>query len=150
MVERASGYFFCTFLTLFLLNVPFIVCDFVFAAKEGCAQFEINGMALTLQSWLVVDAICRIVICSAFLVSSLITLFKEETGIKFGTYSFLGLIIYSIFQLAWFITGAVLYWGDLDKDKVCDAMTIGYMYSVLILGFLTFIANGIVGIKSWL
>ena len=150
MVEKASGYFFCTFLTLFILNIPFIVCDFVFAAKEGCAQMDVKGMSLTLESWLLVDAICRIGICSMFLFSSLITLFKEEPGVKFGKYSFFGLILYSIFQLAWFITGGVLYWGDLDKDKVCDAMTIGYMYSVLILGFMTFIANLIVGIKSWL
>ena len=150
MVEHAGGFFFCTFLTLSVLNVPFIVCNFVFAEREECGRFDIKGMALTLQSWLIVDAISRIIVCTLFLVSTLVTLFKEETGTKIGTHSFFGLILFSLFQFTWMIVGAVIYWGNLDKDKVCGAMTIGYMYSILILGFLSFIANGIVGIKCWL
>ena len=84
------------------------------------------------------------------MITALLTVLNEEIGTKLGVMSFFALSVFSLFQLAWFITGAVLYWGNLDKEKVCDAMTIGYMFSILILGFLAFIANGIVGVKSFL
>ena len=105
---------------------------------------------MTLSSWLAIDAISRFGIMVMFLLSAAVTAFSHDRGVKLGRKSFLILFLYSFFQLSWMITGSVIYWGDLDKMKECDAMTIGYMYAILILGFFSFISNGLVGIANFM
>ena len=137
----SSGYLWCVFAVIACLNTPFIVCDFVFAQRGNCVDDEVDGFSFTLGTWLEVEGSCRVAICSLFLLCAICACFNLDTAIKMLVFTFCVLIIYSLFSLAWLIVGAVLFWGNLDKEDTCDGQVTGYMYALLILGFIGVCAN---------
>lgn len=141
MNNASTGYLWCVAAVILCLNIPFIVCDFVFANREDCVNDEVDGFSITLATWLRVEGGCRIAITSLFFLCALISCFKIDLAVKMLVCVFCVLILYSLFSLAWLITGAVLFWGNLDKDKTCDGNVTGYMYALLILGFIGVCAN---------
>ena len=51
------------------------------------------------------------------------------------------IVLYSLFNLGWLIAGAVMFWGNLNDTGLCDSQLTGYMFAVLILGFLGVCGN---------
>ena len=140
--NASTGYLWCVFAVILCLNTPFIVCDFVFAGRGGCVDDKVDGFSnLTLATWLRVDGGCRAAVAGLFLLCALISCFNFEAALRMLICTFLLLILYSFFALAWYIVGAVLFWGNLDKSGECSGSVKGYMYALLILGFLGVCAN---------
>ena len=135
--QQSSGYLWCVFAVILCLNIPFIVCDFVFANSGNCVNDHVNGFGnLTLATWLRVDGGCRVAVAGLFLLCALISLKNLEGALRMLICTFILLILYSLFALAWYIVGAVLFWGRLDKTGECSGQVTGYMYALLIIGFL--------------
>ena len=139
MDKGNAAFFWCVFAVMLCVNLPFIVCDLVFAARDNaCVTTVGTGVAFDLGVWLQVDGYCRLAVTCLFLLTSISACINIDTGLKLFACTMCCVIIYSFFNLAWLIVGSVLFWGDLNqRNGICNGTEVqGYMYAVLILGFI--------------
>jgi hypothetical protein len=141
MDKSSAAYFWCVFAVILCVNVPFIVCDLVYAGDQGgaCADAGATqvGISITLATWLEVDGYCRLAIVGLFLLCAISACINVETALKLFMCTICTMILYSLFNLAWLIVGSVLFWGDLNQQEVCQNTSLqSYMYAVLILGYI--------------
>lgn len=138
MEKGTAGYFWCLFAIVLCVNIPFIVCDFVFGSRDNaCVTSQGESIGLTLGTWLDVEGAFRSVFCAVFLILAILGTVKMDYAMKM----FLGvvcyMIVYNLFCFCWLIVGSVLFWGDLEKRGLCEGTEVqGYIYAVLIMGFL--------------
>ena len=62
---------------LLCIMTPFIVCDFIFAAQDGCVQEPVPGISFPLSTWLRVDAYYRILVFSLAFICLIVMFFKK-------------------------------------------------------------------------
>ena len=141
MQGQSAGTLWCIFAVILCLNTPFIVCDFVYANSGNCVDDEVKGFSFTLSTWLKVEGGFRCAIAGLFLLCAIFSCFNIDSAMKMLICTFVILMLYSLFALAWLIVGAVMFWGNLDKTGECSGSVKGYMYALLILGFLGVCAN---------
>lgn len=110
-----AGALWCALIMVIVFNAPFIVLDLVYAQEGSCSFDKVPGFPFTLSTWLEVDAYCRIAVCALFLLCAILACLNVDTAIKFFLCLSILLTIYSVFQLAWLIVGAIIFWGHLDK-----------------------------------
>ena len=121
------------------VNLPFIVCDLVFASSsDGCVNQVGTNIELTLGTWLQVDGYCRVGFLVLLLLIPIIRYcWDYESGRNLINYAICCFLIYSIFNLAWLIVGSILFWGDLFQRESCQGtQTEEYMFAVLIIGYI--------------
>ena len=143
-----SGYLWCIFAVLLCLNIPFIFCDFVFAGSGNCVNDNVPGIYFTLATWLIVEGALRCSLVGLFLLSAIIACCNLECAIKLLICTFCIMIPYSLFSLAWYIIGAVMFWGNLNKEGNCSGQVSGYMWALLILGFIGTLGNCCQSVQS--
>ena len=138
MDKGSAGYFFCIFAVILCVNLPFIVCDLVFAGRNNaCVTTMGTNIGLTIGTWLQVDGYCKVAIVALFFLVALAGCCNPDTAIKMFACTLCFILIYSLFNFAWLIVGAVLFWGDINEKGLCGGTEVqGYMYAVLILGFI--------------
>ena len=135
-----GGSFNITMLGLIIVNLPFIICDFIFANQPGCAHDHIPGL-FHLATWLRVDAWSRIIIVGLFVLVAILNVVKKDLAAKLLTCTMNLLMVYTVFQLIWLILGAIIFWGHLHKHHAWDGGINAYMWIVLILGFISLILH---------
>ena len=152
MDKGSAGFFWCYFGIFLCVNLPFIVCDLVFASDSSVACVTTMGanIEMNLSTWLQADGYCRLAITCLLLISAIIGSINFEKGLMFFGCTMCFTIIYSLFQLAWLIVGAVLFWGDLNsRSGLCDGTQVqGYMFALLILSFIGIFVQCITSKKS--
>ncbi len=135
------------FICLLIFFIPWIVCNLVFADKnDECLKQELDNISITLQTWLQVDAYCMIGLLGIVLLIAIVVCLDLKTLAKItGFCGIITFVLYSIFRFAWLIVGAVMFWGELDKDGTCGNSLTIYMYIVLIFGFVGIFTNCCLG-----
>ena len=138
MDKASAPFFWCVFAVILCINLPFIVCDLVFAGRDNtCVTTTGTSISFDLAVWLQVDGYCRLAITCLFLLTAISACINVETGTKLFACTMCCVILYSFFNLAWLIVGSVLFWGDLNDKGLCNNTEVqGYMYAVLILGYI--------------
>lgn len=116
-----------------LFNLAFIIPDLIFANQgSDCVRSSVPGFPFTLETWLRVDAYTRIGIFIFLLIVAIATCASLAFGaILIGLYSCI-FILYSLFSIAWFIVGAIMFWGHLNPSGKCTGGVQIYMHIMLI------------------
>lgn len=122
----------CTFLFVFIIASPFIVCDLYFAYNSISCQRDSNPVGLELSTWLQVNGYVTI----GVLVTSLILLVTHDNYEIPLSLKILR-IISSLFSITWLIIGSVIFWGTLINTGKCESNISNYMWARLILGFIS-------------
>lgn len=125
------------------LNLPFIIVDMVYAsAGDACSTMPVPNISFPLKTWLEVDGALKLALIGLLLIVAIISCINLECALRMFACTAIFLVIYSIFNLAWLIVGAVMYWGYLNNQPGCMETPVGsYMYAVLIMGFLGVCGN---------
>lgn len=136
MDSSGAGIAICFSVSLVLcFCLPFIICDLYFAYNDtsACLTEDLHAVSFTLKTWLEVDAYVKIVSLVLIIVLLVVVITKSDSAesIKgcFGIYGCLA----ALFSLAWFIVGAIIFWGQLHPNGTCDSSLNSYMWVVLIL-----------------
>ena len=138
---NTSGYLWCLFAILLCVNAPFIICDFIFAYRGNCVDDPVSGIPFTLSLWLQVEGATRAAIVALFFIVALLSCCSLAWALKLLMCAFCTLIVYSLFAFAWLIIGAVMFWGHLNNEGNCSGQVRGYMWALLIIGFLGVLGN---------
>lgn len=138
MDKGTSAYFWCIFAVILCVNIPFIVCDLVFGGRTDdlCVTAVGSNISFSVGTWLQVDGYCRLAIVCLFLLVAIAACVNVETGLKMFMCTICLVVLYSFFSLAWLIVGSVLFWGDINGKYCANSQVQGYMYAVLILGYI--------------
>jgi hypothetical protein len=130
---------------IFLLTataVPFIVCDFYFSLHKpySCQLDKSKYMTtLRLNIWLLVSAIgTSITYVSTFCILASVSVTKEAKLTKKEDFYARLLLLVRYTSLIWLIVGAVLFWRDVEPQHNCSKSFTNYMYTKLIMGFISF------------
>lgn len=116
------------------LTLPFIIADLIYANNDTtCVNEPVNNMSLTLKTWLEVDAYVKIGVICYFICAFIYNYVIVCTPLAFICVT-LFMLLFGLFNFAWIIVGAVLFWGDLDQRHICDQSLTAYMYAILIIG----------------
>lgn len=133
---------------LLILQTPFIVCDFVYANRADCLHDSIPKMTLTLYDWLIVDGSIRISICGIYLLLLCHAVYtKQEVQISAMVSAFI-MFGFTIALFSWLVVGSVI-WRHLEKERTCDANVTGYMWSILILGYISIVTYVMIGVGPY-
>lgn len=95
-------------------NLPFIIANLIFANDDACTLDPNTGMPFTLKTWLEVDGYLRLAMIALLIVIAIIACIDEKYIVKMFVGYIIVLIIYSLFELAWLIIGALMFWGNLS------------------------------------
>ena len=115
----------------------------VFAnGDSACLTQEITkySIDLTLKTWLLVQAYVMIGIAAVLLLAAIVACVAPTVGAVIAGFGFCLLILYSLFNIAWTIVGAVMFWGELDPAGTCKTGLTVYMWIILILGCLSILS----------
>lgn len=138
------GATFCIlFVVVGLLNLAFIIPDFIFAGQSNsCVNTIMQGISFPLKTWLLVDAYARIIITALLLVVAVVSCVNTLAGMAMAACVTCTMLIYSLFMFAWAIVGAVLFWGKLNPAGLCQGGVQIYMHIILIVTFVSICCNG--------
>lgn len=95
-----------------------------------------------MSTWLLVDGYAKLGMFVFVVIWVLLVMFFVSQESAGGTVSvsccfFCVVILYSIFNFAWLVVGAVMFWGAIvTVSGFCSSGFLAYMYIVLIWGFL--------------
>ncbi len=119
---------------LLLLFSPFVILDFYVGYTDtSCVNQTVSNMSLTLKTWFLVNGYLSAIVLITCIVLFIYNMYTSNN--LFDTvFLYIFNKLFTLFSLAWNITGAVLFWGMMDND-VCDKLTYDYMYTKLILSF---------------
>ena len=94
--------------------VPVIVLNLVMANGDSpCLTQEITKFSINmhLKTWLLVQAYVLIAIAALIVLAILLACISPAVGALFGTLGICVLIPVGLFNIAWTIVGAVMFWG---------------------------------------
>lgn len=122
---------------MLVFNLAFIIPDLIYAnIDEPCVKTYVEGFSFNLSTWLKVDAALRIIICASLFVVGIATCIKLAIGYIVFCIVLTFMVLYTIFQFAWLIAGAVLFWGKLNPLGVCTGGVQAYMFANLIINLM--------------
>ena len=115
--------------------LPFIICDLYFAYNDSspCLTQDLNAVSFTLKTWLEVDAYVKIVSLVLIIILLLLMIAKANAAAAFAGCFVIYACLGALFSLAWFIVGAIIFWGQLNPNGTCHHSLNAYMWTVLIL-----------------
>lgn len=129
--------------SIFLMGVcfmifltPFIVCDLYYAYNDtSCVNNVITNynISFTLATWLKVNGWILVSIVSICLILGIVICCSPTVGVILGSLFALIIGFMGVFNLIWIIIGSIMFWGDLDKTKLCNKGLSDYMYARLII-----------------
>ena len=123
--------------------LPWIVLDFYFAHGDSeCLTQEITqfDIPFDLQTWLHVQAITMLIYTLALIPALIVSCCcpAAPCGVALGACGMCYMFLFGLFNLAWQIVGALMFWGDLyQTDGTCNSDLTVYMWVNLILGFVS-------------
>lgn len=127
-----------------VLALPFIVCDLYYAYNDTiCVALPIlnPSVSFTLGTWLLVSGYLQLAMISMLFLIAIIACCSPKGLTLFIGYLLLTIIV-SLFNIAWLIVGAVMFWGYLYKQDLCSNSAVNsYMFARLILGFISVFVN---------
>lgn len=131
----------------YIITVPFIVCDLYYTfTDKSCIEDPAGHLFINIKTYLQVDGFLNLTLVLIF---TFIIMFVNN-GIDFITkekiISILIKPLMYIFNAAWTITGAIMFWGLIDNME-CNKGVYNYMYANLIIK-LVFISIGVINKKS--
>lgn len=139
-VRRALAVALCRILTaVVIVALPFIVCDLYFGYQQNfCTLIPANdaGISITLSTWLLVYGYFALTMLLLFLMACARVCCNLEAAHLLIWYALLDQLA-SLFRFCWMIVGAIMFWGYLYPKNLCNDSTGGYMYTRLVLGFVS-------------
>jgi membrane-bound metal-dependent hydrolase YbcI (DUF457 family) len=117
---------------IYTVTIPFIVCDFYYAYTDtSCVEAKAGNLIINIKNYLQVNGFLNSIILLGItwliLVAENIDKYIKET-IVLSTF----VILITIFNAAWTITGAIMFWGLIDNME-CNKGVYNYMYANLII-----------------
>ena len=118
---------------IILLNFYFITHDDSPCLHQEIVKFDID---ITLKTWLAIQAYVFLGIVALYTVSIIITKVSgnSSNAREFEKCADWFIIPVCLFNIAWTIVGALMYWGDLSKRHSCHTFLNIYMWINLLLG----------------
>lgn len=131
------------FLLFTTLNLAFIIPDLYFAFQNSrCVTRPAGSLELTLRTWLIVDAIMRIIMSIFILLGGIAACNSYSEGVNWTLWTSRVGLAYAIGQLVWIAVGSGLYWGVLDDSEECMGQSVSmYMTAFLIVSYIGVIIN---------
>ena len=119
-----------------------MICDLYFGYSNQyfCTLLIPSTVSFDLGTWLLVDGYGRLVILilTIIWIVMLIACASRESagGILCGSGCYiLMIVLYGLFNFAWTIVGAVMFWGAIAPSGLCEISIVIYMYVLLIWSF---------------
>ena len=126
-----------------VLALPFIVCDLYYAYTDTtCVDLPITNYSISfpLGMWLKVNGYLALTMIVVLILIAVLICCTEKALLLFIGYLFLTFIV-SLFNIAWLIVGAVMFWGYLYPNSLCQSSVTGYVFARLILGCISVFIN---------
>ena len=130
----------CAACVVICIMVPLIVLNFVMANGDSpCLTQEITkySIDINLRTWLLVQAYVLLAVAVLILLAIILACVSPVVGGVFGTLVACLAIPISLFNIAWTIVGAIMFWGELQPAGTCHQGLEIYMWIILILGCLS-------------
>lgn len=126
-------------LLLMIVPFPIIVCDMFYAYNdESCVNEYPKGLNMNMKDYLLVCAYLSIIILTACL--GILCIASKKNIDLINTFIHVKLywlfMIINVFTLVWHIMGAVIFWGTLYPEKLCDNSPSSYFFASLIIKLL--------------
>jgi hypothetical protein len=116
---------------ILILTLPLIICDLYYGYTDNsCINEYPDKLNLNIKTYLLVSGYFGIAVLSLSLGIFLINIksdFSENILIKLITN------LISIFMLTWNIIGAVIFWGDIYNQGICNKNISTYLFVSLII-----------------
>ena len=124
-------------------GLPFIICDLVFAYTDPseCLNQDLNAVSFTLKTWLLVHAYVQLATLVLIILLIIILLTNSDAAGPFAACLGCFMCLGALFGLAWFIIGAIIFWGQLYPEGTCNSSLNTYMWVLLIFSIIGSFCN---------
>ena len=125
------------------MYLPFAIADLVYGySNEFCTLLIPTSVGFPMYQWLLVDGYMRLaafIFVAIWVIMVMCFLSNQSAGgvLSVSCCLLTFTILYQLFNFAWLIVGAVMFWGAIvTVSGFCSSGFLAYMYIVLIWGFL--------------
>lgn len=124
-------------------GLPFIIADLVFAYNDTseCLNQDLNAVSFTLKTWLLVHAYVNLATLLLIILFVIMYFINPDAAAAFGVCVMCFMCLGALFGLAWFIVGAIIFWGQLHPEGTCNSSLNTYMWILLILTAIGSVCN---------
>lgn len=126
----------CTTFCLLIMMVPIIVTDLYFGFTDStCVSKEPNNFSISMKLYLIVSGFVGMTALLTGITSVCCLNSNEESNIinLLSTMCISYLLI--IFNIIWNIFGAIVFWGTIYPENICNKNTSTYIFVSLIIKF---------------
>jgi hypothetical protein len=123
----------CSVIFILIIAVPIIVVDLYFGFTDtSCVKTEPDGLDISLKLYLLVSGFFNMGIMLAYIAS--ICLFAEKDDISCSGSMCCAYLTGAIGLLTiWNILGAIVFWGTIYGEKICNKNVSTYIFGSLII-----------------
>jgi hypothetical protein len=130
-------------------NLAFAIPDLIYAYQGSeCVTVIPEGFSFGMATWLAVDGYLRLAVIGMVLLVLGVNFISSSVGEKLAKFGVLLFILYSLFSLSWLIVGSVMYWGKLNPAGVCYGPVQSYIYSLLVISYVSIFCNCLTSFNS--
>ena len=124
----------CVTICYSILVIPIIICDLYFGFNDKSCVNEIpTNININMHEYLIVSAF----ILLGILITLPIYIYVVFNNNSFCTTMFTMLyFVIGLFNFAWNIVGAVIFWGNIYPNGHCDNSVSNYIFTILIIKFI--------------
>jgi len=123
----------CSVIFILIIAVPIIVVDLYFGFTDtSCVKTEPDGLDISMKLYLLVSGFFNMGIMLAYIAS--ICLFAEKDDISCSRSMCCAYLTGAIGLLTiWNILGAIVFWGTIYGEKICNKNVSTYIFGSLII-----------------
>jgi hypothetical protein len=125
----------CSTIIILIIMVPIIVSDLYFGFTDtSCVKNEPDGLDISMKLYLLVSGFVGLAVMVAFIFGICSFLERDESShvVSICCVSFTSIIAF-IFNIIWNILGAIVFWGTIYGEKICNKNVSTYIFVSLIL-----------------
>jgi hypothetical protein len=128
----------CSTIFILIIMVPIIVADLYFGFTDtSCVKDKPDGLDISMKLYLLVSGFVGMGAMIIYIVSicSLSPKMDETNAANMCCVCFAGYTS-AIFHLIWNILGAIVFWGTIYGEKICNKNVSTYIFVSLIIKFI--------------
>ncbi len=125
----------CSTILILVIGAPIIVSDLYFGFMDNsCVNQAPNGLDISMKLYLLVSGFVSMAVMLVYIVN--ICTFSnsdDSSNAENLCCVYFTAAIASVFHLVWNILGAIVFWGTIYGENICDKNVSTYMFVSLII-----------------
>jgi hypothetical protein len=128
----------CSAIFILIIMVPIIVADLYFGFTDtSCVKTKPDGLDISMKLYLLVSGFFGMGVMLAYIASICLLSGKDDISCAGSMCcAYLTSAIASIFNTLWNILGAIVFWGTIYGEKICNKNVSTYIFVSLIIKFI--------------